>query len=91
MTVLDGVGSDGQTSSSTGLADELDLDTFSDDPEVFVLRAVKDDPFTTTGEIRRGFRQATGGKISRWYVFRVLRRHGLLRKKSRFRYAWGRS
>ena len=62
------------------------------DLEYFALSMVKADPFVTVGEIKREFKrrhpEQKGGRLR---VFGILRRHGLLSRKSRFRYAWGRS
>jgi anti-sigma B factor antagonist len=70
----------------------LDMSTTEADPELFVLRTLKNDPFATISEIRREYaHQATGAKVGWWRVFGVLRRHGLLMQRSRFRYAWGRA
>jgi len=60
--------------------------------EMFALRLLKGDPFVTIGEIRREFTaQAQNSRAGWWTVFRVLKRHRLLRRRSRFRYAWGRA
>ena len=60
--------------------------------ELFALKLLKGDPFVTITEIRREFAaQAPGPKVGWWGVFRVLKRHRLLRRRSRFRYAWGRA
>jgi hypothetical protein len=70
----------------------LDMSTTEADPELFVLRTLKNDPFATISEIRREYaHQVTGAKVGWWRVFGVLRRHGLLMQRSRFRYAWGRA
>jgi anti-anti-sigma factor len=62
------------------------------DLELFALRMLKSDPFVTITEIRREYSLQVGGAhVGWWRVFLVLRRHRLLRKRSRFRYAWGRT
>jgi anti-sigma B factor antagonist len=62
------------------------------DPEVFVLRMLKNDPFVTISEIRREYTiQCQEARVGWWRVFGVLRRNGLLLQRSRFRYAWGRA
>jgi anti-sigma B factor antagonist len=64
---------------------ELDL-------ELFALRMLKNDPFVTIAEIRREFAQQSNGRWAGWWsVFLVLKRNRLLRRRSRFRYAWGRA
>jgi hypothetical protein len=60
------------------------------DPDVFVLRAVKNDPFVTISEIRGESALELDKKLGWWQVFGILRKNRLLRRKSRFRYAWGR-
>ncbi len=61
------------------------------DLEVLVLRMVKNDPFSTISEMRREFKRLAAGETASWWqVFGTLRRHRLLRRRSRFRYAWGR-
>ena len=60
--------------------------------ELFALNMLKSDPFVTITEIRREFAgQAQDIRAGWWAVFKVLKRHRLLRRRSRFRYAWGRA
>jgi anti-sigma B factor antagonist len=60
--------------------------------ELFALKLLKGDPFVTITEIRREFTaQAQDRGVGWWAVFQILRRHRLLRRRSRFRYAWGRA
>jgi anti-sigma B factor antagonist len=60
--------------------------------EHFALRMLKSDPFVTIAEIRRDYAQQSHGKRAGWWrVFSILKRHRLLRRRSRFRYAWGRT
>jgi len=60
--------------------------------ELFALKMLKGDPFVTITEIKREFATQTQGlKGGWWAVFKVLKRHRLLRRRSRFRYAWGRA
>jgi len=62
------------------------------DVEMFALRMLKSDPFVTIAEIRRDYSQQSGGqRIGWWRIFLILRRHGLILRRSRFRYAWGRA
>ena len=71
----------------------LDEDTgFSaDNVETVICRLVRKDPFSSIGEICRELNsQLDDYQVGWWQVFSVLRRKGLLSKKSRFRYAWGR-
>lgn len=59
---------------------------------MFALRMIKNDPFVTISEIRREYHdQLEGEQASWWSVFSVLWRHNLVRRRSRFRYAWGRA
>ena len=62
------------------------------DLEMFALRTLKSDPFASIGEIRREFaHQSKGLRAGWWSVFLVLKRNRLLRRRSRFRYAWVRA
>jgi anti-sigma B factor antagonist len=70
----------------------LDMSATEPDPELFVLRMLKNDPFVTISEIRCEFEhQASGARVGWCRVFGILRRRGLLLQRSRFRYAWGRA
>lgn len=70
------------------IAPSLDVET---DPELVALKMVKSDPFVTIGEIRRELQSRDPDcRAGWWTIFFILRRNNLLRKKSRFRYAWGR-
>ncbi len=72
---------------STTKASEKELDL-----EIYALRMLKNDPFVTIAEIRREFAQQSNGRRAGWWsVFSVLKRNRLLRRRSRFRYAWGRA
>ena len=63
-----------------------------DDIEVAICRLVRQDPFASISEIGREINSRTDAPgVGWWQVFSILRRKGLLTKKSRFRYAWGRS
>ncbi|HUV30217.1 MAG TPA: STAS domain-containing protein [Acidobacteriota bacterium] len=62
------------------------------DLEVAVCRVVRQDPFVTVAEIRRHVNSHFGGRhVGWWRIVSVLRKKGLLSRRSRFRYAWGRS
>jgi anti-sigma B factor antagonist len=75
---------------STGPAPNLQKT--AEDLELFALQMLKNDPFVTISEIRRDFAQNSNGlRASWWKIFRLLRRNRLLRRRSRFRYAWGRA
>jgi len=53
-----------------------------------VLRLVADDPFSSIGElVEQGNESFPKFALSWWKVFGILRRHRLLRPRSRFRYA----
>lgn len=57
-----------------------------------VLRAVYNDPFASIRDIRRELNRTPGdAMIGWWQIFSVLRKHHLLQKRSRFRYARNRS
>jgi len=59
----------------------------STDEEV-ILRLVADDPFSSIAElVEQGNEGAPGFKFGWWKVFSILRRHRLVRPRSRFRYA----
>jgi hypothetical protein len=88
VTVIDNVATTPLTASPNVSFRQLDDFGSGSDPEVYVLRAVKSDPFVTISEIRG---LELDQKLGWWQVFRILRKNRLLRRKSRFRYAWGRS
>ncbi|MBD3257526.1 hypothetical protein GF377_03760 [candidate division GN15 bacterium] len=93
ITVVDELAG-GEAQTGDDLADDITFKTPppASDLETYTLQMVKSDPFVTIGEIRQSFeRQPFGEKVGWWRVFRILRRHRLVRRKSRFRYAWGRS
>jgi anti-sigma B factor antagonist len=57
-----------------------------------ILRLVIDDPFSTIGELsEQAAEHAPQLKLGRWQIFKILRRHRLLRPRSRFRFARGHS
>jgi anti-sigma B factor antagonist len=61
------------------------------DPELVALKMVKSDPFVTISEIRRELQNRDPELSAGWWrIFFILKKNNLLRKKSRFRYAWGR-
>jgi hypothetical protein len=58
------------------------------DIESAILRAVRDDPFATIRELAHEARRLTGDhSIGWWRTYRILKKHHLLRKRSRFRFA----
>ncbi|MCP4684326.1 MAG: STAS domain-containing protein [bacterium] len=62
------------------------------DPELVALQMVKNDPFVTISEIRRELKNRSSEQPAGWWrIFFILKRNNLLRKRSRFRYAWGRT
>jgi len=80
--------------STDAVTESLDPDLLGQefDLELFALRMLKNDPFVTISEIRREFaHRLQGCQTSWWSVFSILRRNRLLRRRSRFRYAWGRA
>jgi len=67
-------------------------DTPAGDLNERVLRAVYNDPFASIMDLRRELNRKPGSDmIGWWQVFGVLRKHHLLQKRSRFRYARNRS
>jgi hypothetical protein len=62
----------------------------SADTETAVLQLVRDDPFATIGELKSELNRRSEEGASWWFIFSILRRHGLLRRRSRFRFARGR-
>ncbi|MBD3403609.1 hypothetical protein GF420_11990 [candidate division GN15 bacterium] len=63
-------------------------DFSSDDPEIVVLQMVRYDPFATIGEMKREINQrAVRVTVGWWQVWRILKRHRLLSRRARFRYA----
>lgn len=62
-----------------------------DSLESTILHFVRQDPFSSIGEIKAEINRAAGmRRTGYWQVFGVLRRHKLLRRKARFRFAWRR-
>jgi anti-sigma B factor antagonist len=56
--------------------------------EAVILQLVAEDPFGTIGELSRQATELSGQrKLGWWQVFGILRRNGLLRIRSRYRYA----
>jgi hypothetical protein len=92
MTVLEDLpGAADQSTPHFTSGDGVETMLFDDDFETVVLKLVKEDPFATIGEIRRDiWRHSNVHRPGWWRVFGVLRRHSLLRKRSRFRFARGR-
>ena len=62
------------------------------DLDLFALRMIKNDPFVTISEIAEEYGEnSNNGGAGWWQVMTVLWRHRLLRRRSRFRYAWSRA
>ena len=89
-------GSAMQSAFSPGTRDKSPADDsagsyFSHAPrnaEETILRLVVDDPFGTIGELARQASESSGQeKFGWWQVLGILRRNGLLRIRSRYRYA----
>lgn len=77
-----------RTEAYTAPSVETETET---DPELVALKMVKNDPFVSISEIRREIHSRDEEvSVGWWRVFFILKRNNLLRKKSRFRYAWGR-
>ncbi len=58
----------------------------SADIETIILRIVKEDPFASIREMKREInRMPRVSPVGWWEVFSVLRRRGLLTKRSRFK------
>ncbi len=61
------------------------------DIEVMVLRYIQQDPFLTISEIKRQLKKKLPEMtVGWWKIFSILKKRGLLKKRSRFRYARGR-
>jgi len=74
------------------MAGRARMSSANGDLEVFALRMIKNDPFVTISEIRREYGdQDDESAVSWWSVFSILWRNNLVRRRSRFRYAWGRA
>lgn len=72
----------------TGLDDDV---LNGGDLETAVLRLIKSDPFASISELKQEIRLSTAFEDAGWWrIFGVLRRHGLLSRRSRFRFARGR-
>jgi len=79
----------GMARTEAYIAPSLEVET---DPELVALKMVKSDPFVTIAEIRRELRNRDSDqRVGWWTIFFILKKNNLLRKKSRFRYAWGRT
>ena len=65
-------------------------ETGAPDFENAVLQIVRRDPFASISEIVYELQRRHGEEAGWWKVFHLLRRHRLLRRRSRFRYAWRR-
>ncbi len=61
------------------------------DPEGAILQIVRRDPFSTISEIVFELERRYDHESGWWRVFGTLRKHRLLTRRSRFRYAWRRS
>ena len=60
----------------------------SDETEGIVLRAIRQDPFYTIGELKMVVEESHPGmKIGWWSVFRILRKNRLISRRARFRFA----
>jgi anti-sigma B factor antagonist len=92
VTVIEGVGQPGgEFSKSGGENGGLSGINATDDNEIRVLRLVQQDPFLTISEIKKELkRHAIRNSVGWWKIFSILKKKGLLRKRSRFRYARGR-
>ena len=86
--MTDGTASDGRGE----VGPESDRELLSGrDFETVVLNIVKSDPFASIGEIKQTMREASSFEDTGWWqIFAVLRRHKLLRRRARFRFARGR-
>ncbi|RKX27583.1 MAG: hypothetical protein DRP45_00675 [Candidatus Zixiibacteriota bacterium] len=92
MTVVENIAVSDTDHVTRRQASDSPLITTGSGLEVFALQMVKSDPFVTISEICLQY-ERTGGAESCgwWHVFNIFRRNRILRRKSRFRYAWGRS
>ena len=92
VTVVEGLNQSGGTLSEKGnRGGKLSEISATDDIEILVLRCVQQDPFLTIGEIKNELRKhSPTDSVSWWKIFSILKKKGLLKKRSRFRYARGR-
>ncbi len=61
------------------------------DLETIVLHVVKDDPFASISEIKHRIRTSSPHSDAGWWrIFGILRQHGLMSRRARFRFARGR-
>jgi len=93
LTVVEEVahaaGDGGVARTEAYIAPSAEVET---DPELVALKMVKNDPFVTISEIMRELKsRGSEQSIGWWKIFFILKKNNLLRKKSRFRYAWGRT
>jgi len=55
--------------------------------EARILRLIEEDPFSTIGDMKQDLSyQVSGDKVGWWRIFFVLKRRGLLTRRSRFAY-----
>lgn len=92
MTVVEGLTQSGGTVTDKGGRDgKLSEISATDDLEILVLRCVQQDPFLTIAEIKNELkRHSLTNSVGWWKIFSILKKKGLLKMRSRFRYARGR-
>ena len=90
--VLSGIGPDSDFSPSDNSQVYVGPAGFTGiDVDSAVLQMVRRDPFATISEIVfEANRRHPDGRLGWWQVFGMLRRHRLLTRRARFRYAWRR-
>lgn len=63
----------------------------SADLETIILRMVKNDPFASIWEMKRGVSKMPGvSPVGWWQIFSILKKRGLLTRRSRFKFVRGR-
>lgn len=92
LTVTDQVGGENHSGVATAVLTENLTLSESSDPVTRILRVVQQDPFASISELKREVNRQPGTPIlSWWQIFYVLKKHGLLRRRSRFQYVRRRS
>jgi len=90
VTVVEGLSQSGGTATDKRDGNLSEISA-TDNLEILVLRCVQKDPFLTIAEIKDELKRHTlTNSVGWWKIFSILKKKGLLKKRSRFRYARGR-
>ncbi len=89
VSVIDNVGTDSFNYSQNRQNNISNSPNMADiDPISYVLAQIKQDPFITISEIKHDFnKKSPSDHIGWWQIFAILKRHKLLSKRARFRFA----